>query len=76
MLIDSDCVEVPPAPQISAHSPPTPPSPPRCRSFNDKSEDEEGNVGHKESLSIEETNKLRAKLGLKPLEVSSNTGLL
>lgn len=49
---------------------PTPPPPP---SFRDKSPSPipEGGLG--DSLSIEETNKLRAKLGLKPLEVSSSS---
>uniref|UniRef100_A0A6M2DL00 Putative snrnp associated protein n=1 Tax=Xenopsylla cheopis TaxID=163159 RepID=A0A6M2DL00_XENCH len=67
---DSDCIEMPPAPQIS-RSPPSPPSPPRSRSHTDNSENECNGTNKGESLSIEETNKLRAKLGLKPLEVSS-----
>lgn len=70
---DDDVVLVPPPPRISC--PPTPPppilvppppkisssSPPPVSSSSDQ------------SLSIEETNKLRAKLGLKPLEVPSAT---
>lgn len=72
----SDCVEVPvdsspPVEKSKPRAPPPPeiskcPPPPRMRS---PSPIPEGGLG--DSLSIEETNKLRAKLGLKPLEVDS-----
>ncbi|XP_054260871.1 U4/U6.U5 tri-snRNP-associated protein 1 [Macrosteles quadrilineatus] len=71
---DDDVILVPPPPKISrpdtppppplisssppSAAPPRAPSPPRISSSSDQ------------SLSIEETNKLRAKLGLKPLEVT------
>ncbi|XP_050535297.1 U4/U6.U5 tri-snRNP-associated protein 1 [Daktulosphaira vitifoliae] len=62
---DDDIIFVPPPPKISrdeARTPPppslTPPPPPNISSSSD-------------SLSIEETNKLRAKLGLKPLQVDN-----
>lgn len=61
-ILGSDVVEVPmapPAPKIT-HSPP--------RSSSPIPENGAGDC-----LSIEETNKLRLKLGLKPLEVSSTT---
>lgn len=61
--LGSDCVEVPlppPAPVISK-----PPA---------KSPSPIPENGAGDSLSIEETNKLRAKLGLKPLQVDSNDG--
>lgn len=48
----------------------TPPPPP---SVATKSDSPESAGQSTESLSIEETNKLRAKLGLKPLEVRSET---
>ncbi|CAH0386369.1 unnamed protein product [Bemisia tabaci] len=80
---DDDLVEVPPPPKISRHSPGppppkisrrspgtpspppigrtlSPPPPPTIKSSSDS------------SLSIEETNRIRAKLGLAPLEVPSN----
>ncbi|XP_050428461.1 U4/U6.U5 tri-snRNP-associated protein 1 [Adelges cooleyi] len=62
---DDDIIFVPPPPKISrdeARTPPppslTPPPPPTISSSSD-------------SLSIEATNKLRAKLGLKPLQVDN-----
>ncbi|XP_065085690.1 U4/U6.U5 tri-snRNP-associated protein 1 [Ochlerotatus camptorhynchus] len=63
----------PPAPppiKISRRRSPTPPPPPsvRQRSPSPVSANGAGDV-----LSIEETNKLRAKLGLKPLEVGPST---
>lgn len=61
-FLGSDCVEVPlppPAPVISKKAKSSSPIP-------------ENGAG--DSLSIEETNKLRAKLGLKPLQVDSNDG--
>ncbi|XP_046663789.1 LOW QUALITY PROTEIN: U4/U6.U5 tri-snRNP-associated protein 1-like [Homalodisca vitripennis] len=59
-----DTPPVPPPPVISAlSSPPQAPSPPRISSSSDQ------------SLSIEETNRLRAKLGLKPLEVAQPTAI-
>lgn len=60
LFLGSDCVEVPlppPAPVISKKAKSPSPIP-------------ENGAG--DSLSIDETNKLRAKLGLKPLEVNSN----
>lgn len=45
-------------------------SPPPPSSRSQRTPEESGGGGAVESLSIEETNKLRAKLGLKPLAVS------
>lgn len=62
MFSGSDCVEVPlppPAPVISKPKRSASPIP-------------ENGAG--DSLSIEETNKLRAKLGLKPLQLDSSSG--
>lgn len=62
IFVGSDCVEVPlppPAPVISKPAKLPSPIP-------------ENGAG--DSLSIEETNKLRAKLGLKPLQIDSNEG--
>lgn len=61
----SDCVEVPVDVPMEKTVPKCPP-PPRMKS---PSPIPEGGMG--DSLSIEETNKLRAKLGLKPLQVDS-----
>ncbi|VVC37246.1 SNU66/SART1 family [Cinara cedri] len=62
---DDDVIFVPPPPKISRHeirTPPppslTPPPPPSISSSSD-------------SLSIEETNRIRAKLGLKPLQLEN-----
>jgi len=62
---DDDVIFVPPPPKISRHevrTPPppslTPPPPPSISTSSD-------------SLSIEETNKIRAKLGLKPLQMEN-----
>ncbi|XP_037033682.1 U4/U6.U5 tri-snRNP-associated protein 1 [Bradysia coprophila] len=75
----SDVVEVidpPPAPIISSKPPPAPsissrppPAPIISRPARSPSPIPEGGAG--DVLSISETNKLRAKLGLKPLEVDS-----
>nr|XP_019547252.2 U4/U6.U5 tri-snRNP-associated protein 1 isoform X1 [Aedes albopictus] len=61
----------PPPPKISRRRSPTPPPPPsvRLRSPSPIPSNGAGDV-----LSIEETNKLRAKLGLKPLEVGPSSG--
>lgn len=58
----SDCVEVPLAPPAPIISKP----PPKAKSPSPIPENGAG-----DSLSIEETNKLRAKLGLKPLQLDS-----
>lgn len=65
IISDDDVIFVPPPPKISrseVQTPPppslTPPPPPSISSSSD-------------SLSIEETNKIRAKLGLKPLQVDN-----
>lgn len=60
MLLGSDCVEVVPT---------APPAPVISKATKEASPIPENGAG--DSLSIEETNKLRAKLGLKPLEVNS-----
>lgn len=64
-ILDDDVIFVPPPPKISrteVRTPPppslTPPPPPLISSSSD-------------SLSIEETNKIRAKLGLKPLQLQN-----
>lgn len=57
-ILDSDVVEV-----VSPERVATPPPPHIDR------QEPESSSGFTESLSIEETNKLRAKLGLKPLQV-------
>lgn len=68
----SDCVEVPlsppPAPTISAPTQSSKSSGHRSRSASPMPENGAGDC-----LSIDETNKLRAKLGLKPLEVESSS---
>lgn len=55
---------VPPPPKISRQATPPPPPPPAISSVESKS-----TSGAGDSLSIEETNRIRAKLGLKPLQV-------
>ncbi|XP_034947185.1 U4/U6.U5 tri-snRNP-associated protein 1 [Chelonus insularis] len=70
---DSD-VEIvstpPPPPKISKNHDVTPP-PPEISKPRSPSPSKGG--GSQESISIEETNRLRAKLGLKPLEVNSTS---
>lgn len=65
IILDDDVIFVPPPPKISRNevrTPPppslTPPPPPSISSSSD-------------SLSIDETNKIRAKLGLKPLQMDN-----
>lgn len=55
---------VPPPPKISRPATPPPPPPPAI-----SNPPTESSSGAGESLSIEETNRIRAKLGLKPLQV-------
>lgn len=67
---DVEIINAPPPPKISKSSHlPTPP-PPEISKQRSPSPINKGG-GAQNSLSIEETNKLRAKLGLKPLEVDS-----
>ncbi|XP_044754550.1 U4/U6.U5 tri-snRNP-associated protein 1 [Coccinella septempunctata] len=63
---DSDVVEV----QVEQN---TRKSSPERPSVNASNSEEANNGASVDSLSIEETNKLRAKLGLKPLEVGSSS---
>ncbi|XP_050500074.1 U4/U6.U5 tri-snRNP-associated protein 1 isoform X2 [Diabrotica virgifera virgifera] len=65
---DSDVIEI-----IEDASPPRVPEPvPKKTSHPEPTSHASGNQ-HVESLSIEETNKLRAKLGLKPLDVGTSS---
>ncbi|XP_072379516.1 U4/U6.U5 tri-snRNP-associated protein 1 [Diabrotica undecimpunctata] len=65
---DSDVIEI-----IEDASPPRVPEPaPKKTSHPEPTSHSSGNQ-HVESLSIEETNKLRAKLGLKPLDVGTSS---
>ncbi|XP_076160777.1 U4/U6.U5 tri-snRNP-associated protein 1 isoform X2 [Ptiloglossa arizonensis] len=64
-----EIVNAPPPPKISKSSHPSTPPPPEISKQRSPSP-AKGGTGQT-SLSIEETNKLRAKLGLKPLEVDS-----
>ncbi|XP_076160776.1 U4/U6.U5 tri-snRNP-associated protein 1 isoform X1 [Ptiloglossa arizonensis] len=66
---DVEIVNAPPPPKISKSSHPSTPPPPEISKQRSPSP-AKGGTGQT-SLSIEETNKLRAKLGLKPLEVDS-----
>ncbi|XP_076232011.1 U4/U6.U5 tri-snRNP-associated protein 1 [Calliopsis andreniformis] len=66
---DVEIVTAPPPPKISKSSHPSTPPPPEISKQRSPSPNKGG--GSQTSLSIEETNKLRAKLGLKPLEVDS-----
>ena len=71
-----EIVSAPPPPKISRNSHlPTPP-PPEISREHPKSNREEASppkgASSQGSLSIEETNRLRAKLGLKPLEVEAS----
>lgn len=66
---DVEIVNVPPPPKISRSSHPSTPPPPEISKQHSPSPAKGG--ASQSSLSIEETNKLRAKLGLKPLEVDS-----
>ncbi|CAL7947290.1 unnamed protein product [Xylocopa violacea] len=66
---DVEIVNAPPPPKISRSSHPLTPPPPEISKQRSPSPNKGGAA--QTSLSIEETNKLRAKLGLKPLEVDS-----
>ncbi|XP_031840673.1 U4/U6.U5 tri-snRNP-associated protein 1 [Nomia melanderi] len=66
---DVEIVNAPPPPKISKSSHPSTPPPPEISKQRSPSPTKGGAT--QTSLSIEETNKLRAKLGLKPLEVDS-----
>ncbi|XP_029168218.1 U4/U6.U5 tri-snRNP-associated protein 1 [Nylanderia fulva] len=66
---DVEIVNAPPPPKISKLSHPSTPPPPEISKQRSPSPAKGG--ASQTSLSIEETNKLRAKLGLKPLEVDN-----
>ena len=68
LFADDDCIVVPPPPKISRQATPPPPPPP---AISNVQEDKKAGFssGAGDSLSIEETNRIRAKLGLKPLQV-------
>ncbi|XP_035727940.1 U4/U6.U5 tri-snRNP-associated protein 1-like [Vespa mandarinia] len=68
---DVEIVNAPPPPKISRSSHPSTPPPPEISKQHSPSPVKDGIS--QTSLSIEETNKLRAKLGLKPLEVDSTS---
>ncbi|CAL1684383.1 unnamed protein product [Lasius platythorax] len=66
---DVEIVNAPPPPKISKLSHPSTPPPPEISKQRSPSPVKGG--ASQASLSIEETNKLRAKLGLKPLDVDN-----
>nr|XP_012217776.1 PREDICTED: U4/U6.U5 tri-snRNP-associated protein 1 [Linepithema humile] len=66
---DVEIVNAPPPPKISKSSHPSTPPPPEISKQRSPSPAKGG--ASQASLSIEETNKLRAKLGLKPLEIDN-----
>ncbi|XP_053988192.1 U4/U6.U5 tri-snRNP-associated protein 1 [Hylaeus volcanicus] len=68
---DVEIVTAPPPPKISKSSHPSTPPPPEISKQRSPSPIKGGTA--QTSLSIEETNKLRAKLGLKPLELDSTS---
>ncbi|KAL0116602.1 hypothetical protein PUN28_009915 [Cardiocondyla obscurior] len=68
---DVEIVNAPPPPKISKSSHPSTPPPPEISKQRSPSPAKGG--ASQTSLSIEETNKLRAKLGLKPLEVDNTS---
>ncbi|XP_076628102.1 U4/U6.U5 tri-snRNP-associated protein 1 [Colletes latitarsis] len=68
---DVEIVNAPPPPKISKSSHPSTPPPPEISKQRSPSPAKGGAA--QTSLSVEETNKLRAKLGLKPLEVDSTS---
>uniref|UniRef100_A0A1B6D1V5 U4/U6.U5 tri-snRNP-associated protein 1 n=2 Tax=Clastoptera arizonana TaxID=38151 RepID=A0A1B6D1V5_9HEMI len=82
---DDDCILVPPPPKISRPATPPPPSlvpqsspitaPPPPTITLTSSPPSSTTTSSDKSLSIEETNKLRAKLGLKPLETAPVTAV-
>ncbi|KAF0289979.1 U4/U6.U5 tri-snRNP-associated protein 1 [Amphibalanus amphitrite] len=63
----------PPPPQLRGEGAPAAPPPPRLRS-SPPAGGGEGGGGGESSLSIEETNRLRAELGLRPLDVKPVKG--
>ena len=71
MILSDDVVVVPPPPKISRPSTPPPPA------ISSTTESPSAPVSSRsdQSLSIEETNKLRARLGLKPLKVDDIPGV-
>lgn len=71
MTFTVEIVNAPPPPKISRSSHPSTPPPPEISKQHSPSPIKDGMS--QTSLSIEETNKLRAKLGLKPLEVDSTS---
>lgn len=68
---DVEIVNAPPPPKISRSSHPSTPPPPEISKQHSPSPAKGGSS--QSSLSIEETNKLRAKLGLKPLDIAATT---
>lgn len=68
---DVEIVNAPPPPKISKTSHPSTPPPPEISKQRSLSPIKGG--ASQTSLSIEETDKIRAKLGLKPLEVDSTS---
>ncbi|XP_011867155.1 PREDICTED: U4/U6.U5 tri-snRNP-associated protein 1 isoform X2 [Vollenhovia emeryi] len=68
---DVEIVNAPPPPKISKSSHPSTPPPPEISKQRSPSPAKGG--ASQASLSIEETNKLRAKLGLKPLELDTTS---
>lgn len=70
-LFSVEIVNAPPPPKISKSSHPSTPPPPEISKQRSPSPIKGGAA--QTSLSIEETNKLRAKLGLKPLEVDNTS---
>ncbi|EGI69959.1 PREDICTED: U4/U6.U5 tri-snRNP-associated protein 1 [Acromyrmex echinatior] len=68
---DVEIVNAPPPPKISKSSHPSTPPPPEISKQRSPSPAKGG--ASQTSLSIEETNKIRAKLGLKPLEVDNTS---
>lgn len=66
---DVEIVTAPPPPKISKSAHPSTPPPPEISKLRSPSPVKGGAT--QTSLSIEETNKLRAKLGLRPLEVDN-----
>lgn len=71
LLFSVEIVNAPPPPKISKSSHPSTPPPPEISKQRSPSPMKGG--ASQVSLSIEETNKLRAKLGLKPLDVDNTS---
>lgn len=72
ILFSVEIVNAPPPPKISKSSHPSTPPPPEISKQRSPSP-VKGGASTQVSLSIEETNKLRAKLGLKPLDVDNTS---